>query len=84
MTLYISESVGKKISDELILEEDIRQVIARTEQTGAYLEDSQTGHCIAHRKIGYLTYWVEFIPWENGYRVFNAYSHRMTIKGEEG
>lgn len=84
MVLYISESVADKISQELILEEDIKQVIDLAEQTGAYLEDAQSGHRIAHRKLGYLTYWVEFSPREQGYQIFNAYSHRMTIKGEEG
>ena len=84
ITLYTSPAVAEKLSADLILEEDLCQVIANSEASGHQLINPQTGHRIAHWKIGYLTYWVEFsCRTDGGYEIHNAYTHRMTIKHEE-
>ena len=84
ITLYTNPAVAEKLSADLILEEDLCQVIANSEASGRQLINPQTGHRIAHWKIGYLTYWVEFSRRaDGGYEIHNAYTHRMTIKDEE-
>ena len=84
ITLHINPAVAEKLSADLILEEDLCQVIASSEASGRLLINAQTGHLAAHRKIGYLTYWVEFSRRDDGgYEIHNAYTHRMTIKHEE-
>ena len=84
ITLHINPTVAEKLSADLILEEDLCRVIASSESSGRLLINAQTGHLAAHRKIGYLTYWVEFSRRnDGGYEIHNAYTHRMTIKHEE-
>ena len=84
MELHMTPAVARKISDDLILEEDLIKVIAESEASGRLLLNPENGHLVGHLKIGYLTYWVEFSRREDGvYEVHNAYTHRMTIKHEE-
>lgn len=82
--LHMTPEVAEKLSADLILEEEVCQVISVSEASGRLLIDAGSRHRIAHQKIGYLTYWVEYAPWgENEYELFNAYTHRMTIVHEE-
>lgn len=84
MKLHMTPSVAQKISDDLILEEELIQVITCSEDSGRLLLNLGNNHVIAHWKIGYLTYWVEFSQRDDGdYEIHNAYTHRMTIKDEE-
>ena len=83
-------SVKLVFSDELrdlmylrdIDEAYIRQVIAISERNGDKLINTRTGQFIAHLQIGKITCWVEYRPEGNGFRIDNAYQHRMEI-GEE-
>ncbi|MFM8319571.1 MAG: pyridine nucleotide-disulfide oxidoreductase/dicluster-binding protein [Chloroflexota bacterium] len=81
--LEISPELRETLEKRLVLEEDIRQVIDLAEQTGARLLNKKTGHSLASHKLGSVTYWVEYSPEGQAFRVHNAYSHRMEI-GEEG
>jgi len=79
MTLHLEPSVARRIDDRLILEADIRQVIAYAERTGNRFLNRSTGHYLAYYQPANVTYWVEYTPSETGFAVHNAYSHRMEI-----
>ena len=80
--LKISEELHKKMNDELIYEDEVKQVVYHTENTGNKLIDNMTKHFIAHLQIGIITYWVEYLPEGSGYIIFNVYSHRLQIVQE--
>ena len=72
---------------ELISEDEVQEVIYDCEKRGDKLinEDNQT--MVAHKKIGNITYWVEYRPdLDNPDRVyfsiFNVYCHRIVIEDE--
>ncbi len=81
--LKSSEAMARKISDALILDEDISTVIEDCEERGTFILDRESGRRIGHGRLGLLTYWVVYEELDDGsYRIHNAYSHRMAIKGE--
>lgn len=77
--LYLSNEVLALMEERLILVEDIQQVIAHAEQSGQKLLNPESGHFLAHFRPNTVTYWVEYVPQDDGYRVLNAYSHRMEV-----
>lgn len=77
--LLLSEEVAARVEKRLILEEDIREVIAYAERTGNRFHNPQTGHFLASHRPANVTYWVEYTPVDDGYQIHNAYSHRMEI-----
>ncbi|MCJ7836609.1 heterodisulfide reductase-related iron-sulfur binding cluster [Cuneatibacter sp. NSJ-177] len=82
--LTMTKELSRKLSENLILEEDICRVIEDCEKKGRYLLDAESGHRIGHLKIGLLTYWAEYGEGEGGlYSLYGAYSHRMAIQGED-
>jgi Fe-S oxidoreductase len=82
--LYMSPDLLCELRKELVLEEDVRAVIAAAEQSGKRVVDAVSGAYTAHLKIGYLTYWVRYAPAPDGaFRVLRVYKHRMII-GDEG
>lgn len=83
LPLKMEQKVLEKINRDLILLDDVSETISKSEESGYYLLDSESGHRIAHLKRGLITYWTEYQPEDNGsYTVYNAYSHRMTIKDD--
>lgn len=85
--LKIPEDILKKMDAELISEDEVQEVIYDCEKRGDKLvnEDNQT--MVAHKKIGNITYWVEYRPdLDNPDRVyfsiFNVYCHRIVIEDE--
>jgi hypothetical protein len=63
----------------MILESDIEAVIEHCENSGRKMLDPNSGHFIGHLQVGNMTYWAEYALVENGFELFNAYSHRMSI-----
>lgn len=80
MKLIIPPELQLRMSDALILDEDITAVIAHCEGTGNKLAKAGSGTFIGHLKLGLITFWVEYAPRDDGYLVKNAYSHRMMIR----
>ena len=80
--LVIGQDIEGTMEQRLILAEDVKKVIEYAERTGNKLVNPDTGHFAAHLLPETVTYWVEYAPVEEGFRVFNAYSHRMQIVGE--
>lgn len=77
--LYCSDEIRKRLEERLILDEDIQQVIEAAERTGRKFADPENGHSLAHHRPAKVTYWVEYSPEGEGYRIHNAYSHRMEV-----
>ena len=77
--LYIGEALKRKLSDELILEQDITNAVEYCEKSGDKVIDGETGHFFGYQQIGRFTYWVEYQPVREGFELINAYCHRMNI-----
>ncbi len=79
ISLHLSDEVAARVDERLILEDDIRQVIAYAERTGDRFRNPTTGHFLAYHKPANVTYWVEYTAADEGFHIHNAYSHRMEI-----
>jgi hypothetical protein len=77
--LYMEPAVRALLEERGIREEDLRQVLAVAEGEGGFHSHRTTGHRLAHATPGKVTYWVEYVQEDGGYRIFTAYSHRMKI-----
>jgi len=80
INLQISPQIKDKLNREMILETDIAAVIEQCESSGRKIWDPESGHFTGHLQIGNFTYWAEYLPVENGFELFNAYGHRMSIE----
>lgn len=81
--LYLADGLQAILEDRLITETNVRQAILEAEQAGSWFLRPSDGHRIASHRPGIITYWVEYAAEGEGYRVYNAYSHRMHIIREE-
>ncbi len=82
--LTLCGDVEKKMDDRFILLDEVKQAVLHAERSGDRFVDRENGHRIAHLKIGHVTYWVEYEPCGNSYKVHKAYSHRIQIVTEGG
>ena len=69
-----------KMDERMILKSDVEAVLASYEETKEAVEDQEMGWLVANLRLGNVTFWVKFLPLEEGYRVYGAYSHRMTVE----
>jgi hypothetical protein len=67
------------MDDRMILKSDIIAVIDHVRETGAAIEDEDTGYIMANHRVGNVTFWAAFTEGDKGYTVHRAYSHRMRI-----
>lgn len=80
-TLFMTDTLRDTVSRARLIEEDLLSVIEASERDGSVMADSENAHRFACKMIGNLTHWVEYMPCDGGYELFNAYSHRMKIEG---
>jgi hypothetical protein len=80
--LILSDELRSVMERRGVCEEDLRQVISSAESTSNKLMEADTGRLIAHRRIGNITCWVQYVPEGDAYRVLNTYQHRMVIEEE--
>ncbi len=78
--LLIHPEVAQRLEDRRILLEDVQKVIHHAEQSGQKLSHPESGHFLAAFRPYKATFWVEYTPDGEGFRVHNAYSHRMVVK----
>ena len=78
--LVLAPEVEDLLEQRYIRPEEVRAVIMRGEETGDRFIEPDTGHLLAARSIGAVTYWVEYAPDGDRFVVHGAYSHRMEIK----
>jgi hypothetical protein len=76
--LQVAPEVRAVLDERLILDDDLRAVIAHAERTKEKFM-SPSGRCLARHRPASATYWVEYEVEGDGFRVHNAYSHRMEI-----
>jgi glutamate synthase (NADPH) small chain len=81
--LRISPEILALMEKRMILVEDLQQVIDWSERTGSKLRGKVNGHFLGHYRPANVTYWVEYSPTLEGFKIHNAYSHRMMIVEEE-
>ena len=79
IVLRISPEVRNRLDDRRILDEDIQRVIGHAESTGRKFRNPDTGHFKASFKPHNATFWVEYTPEGDGFRVHAAYAHRMEV-----
>ncbi len=79
VTLLITADIQNLLDERGIRGEDIRQVISCAENGTQFHTQVATGHRLAYYAPSRVTYWVEYEPTEEGYRIYTAYSHRMRI-----
>ncbi|MDR2089745.1 MAG: NAD(P)-binding protein [Clostridiales Family XIII bacterium] len=79
--LRIGEALLAQMDADRILEEEVRAVVAFCERTGRKVRDASGGACAGYRRIGHMSYWVEYRPLEGeeGFELLRAYAHRMEI-----
>lgn len=84
ISLVMSDEVRHKLSEEFILEQEAADAVSFCEKTGRTLLNQETNSLTGYRKIGNLTYWVEYKKTDKAdtFELLNAYTHRMTIELE--
>jgi len=79
VSLQISSEVRKLLEERGIREEDLPPVISFAESGRQFHTHGATGHRLAYFTPSKVTYWVEYGPEGDDYRIYGAYSHRMKI-----
>ena len=79
--LLMDTDVEALLDSRRILEEDIRRVIAHAQSDGSRFRHKESGHFLAVFRPYHATFWVEYTPGGGGFRVHNAYAHRMEVLG---
>jgi hypothetical protein len=79
--LIINETLLAQMDEDRILEEDVREVVAFCERTGRKVYNEAFASYSGYRKIGHMSYWVEYRPADgkDGIELLRAYTHRMEI-----
>lgn len=78
-SLLLEPEVWNLLDKRGVREDDIRQVLNFAKSNRQFLIHEVTGHQLAHFMPAKVTFWVEYLPQDDGYRIYNAYSHRMKI-----
>jgi NADPH-dependent glutamate synthase beta subunit-like oxidoreductase len=81
--LNISSEAWQVLENRRILVTDLEEVIHQAETSGRKLYNPDSGHFKASLKLYNTTFWVEYIPSDDGFTIYNAYSHRMSVSGKE-
>ncbi len=85
--LRTTQEVRARLEERRILMSDLRQTITEAVTAGRVLVDksgADSGRLLASFRPRRVTFWVEFLPEGEGYRVLNAWSHRMVVPGAGG
>ncbi|MBQ2960446.1 MAG: 4Fe-4S dicluster domain-containing protein [Oscillospiraceae bacterium] len=77
--LNFSDEALEMMDDRMILKSDVIAVIEHMRETGAAIDDEDTGYIMANHRVGNVTFWVALTEDAEGYTVHRAYSHRMKI-----
>ena len=74
------EGAREEMDQRMILESDVNAVLKAYESSGEAVEAPEKGWLAASLRLGNVTFWVKFTDTEGCYRVYGAYSHRMTVE----
>ncbi len=81
--LTVSEDARKKMRRLRLVEDDIKEVIARARRLNRRVYDEASGTYTCYAKLNYITCWVSYTMEQNAYHLTNVYIHRMDIKLED-
>jgi glutamate synthase (NADPH) small chain len=81
IVLYMAPEVAVRLDARRILEGDLRRVIHHAEAGGPRFRHARAGHYLAVFRPQHATFWVMYSQTEDGFRVHNAYVHRMEVIG---
>ena len=77
--LHFDESLLRKMDRLLISVEDVYETVSFAETQKLSIVNEETGMNIAHRRLGYITYWVIYRRAGIKIDVINVYSHRIRV-----
>lgn len=78
MKITIPTEVKEKMDRQLLLEEDVCEIVASAQAGNTFVK--MDNKQVAHKRIGYVTIWVEYHTDAETPVVDNVYSHRIVIK----
>ena len=78
--LILTPEVENLLEERYVRPDEVHQVIVQAQATGRRFVEPSTGHLLASRTIGAVTYWAEYAPEGDRFRVLSAYSHRIELK----
>ena len=78
LKLYLSDEIEAKLEARHILKRELSEAIRQAENNQRRLIDPSNGHYTTSWRPGNVTFWVEYLPEDDGWRIINAYSHRMS------
>jgi Fe-S oxidoreductase len=79
-----STEVQALLEDRRILIADLRDALGASLATGRFLRDAESGRILVSHRPRRVTFWALFEPDGDGWRLVNAYSHRMIVPGAGG
>lgn len=85
--LLTTPEVRARLEERRILMSDVREAIAGAIASARLLADKSdagAGRLLASSRPRRVTFWAEFAPEGAGYRLLNAWSHRMIVPGAGG
>ncbi len=75
--LYISDELETLLDERMILHSDIQKAIINAEESQDYFKKMDSDHYITSYGPRNVTFWIEYTVEDDGFRIHNAYSHRM-------
>jgi hypothetical protein len=80
----ISEELLAELEDKHILRDDIEETVAAAEANKLCFLERRSGHLLGAGRPRNVTFWVRYSREENGYRLHDAWCHRMFAPGAGG
>lgn len=75
--IFIDEDLEKIIEERMILKTDIQKAIINANDKNEYFIDAKEDCFITSFRPNNVTFWVKYNKFQDGYKVLNAYTHRM-------
>lgn len=80
ISVRYAQGALEEMEERMILQSDVEAALGAYEETGTAVCDQEHGWLVTSYRLGNVTFWVKFQKEEDGYTVFGAYSHRMTVE----
>lgn len=80
LTVRYAGDAEEQMEARMILKSDVDAVLKAYETSGRAVYDEEKGWFVTDLRLGNVTFWVKFTKGEDGYTVYGAYSHRMTVE----
>jgi glutamate synthase (NADPH/NADH) small chain len=81
--LLKDDDLTNLLTERGITDADIREVIHTAETGGAKLYQEVRTHCLAKKRLGKFTVYAEYQIEDDGYKLLNGYSHRVSLNEDQ-